>query len=163
NNNQNKSILGFIQTLTGIKLGGKNQQGLPTVNGKSVNSAEAQALTREQKIIQKFAQGLVDVKDIIAPSAIEVNFNNLVIGNKYFRSYFAIGFPSVVTPNWLEPIINFEYPIDLSTYYYPFDTGEILKVLKRKIAEFQATINIEIDRKSTRLNSSHVKISYAVF
>lgn len=145
NNNQNKSILGFIQTLTGIKLGGKNQQGLPTVNGKSVNSAEAQALTREQKIIQKFAQGLVDVKDIIAPSAIEVNFNNLVIGNKYFRSYFAIGFPSVVTPNWLEPIINFEYPIDLSTYYYPFDTGEILKVLKRKIAEFQATINIEIE------------------
>lgn len=108
-------------------------------------SAEQQAILREQKIIERFSQGLVDVKDIIAPSAIEVNFNNLIIGNKYFRSYFAVGFPNVVTPNWLEPIINFEYPIDLSTFYYPFETGEILKILKRKIAEFQATINIEVD------------------
>lgn len=112
---------------------------------KPVSPAEAAALARENQSIQKFAQGLIDVKDIIAPSAIEVNFSNLIIGNKYFRSYFAIGFPSVVSPSWLEPLINFEYPIDISTYYYPFDTGEILKILKRKIAEFQATINIELE------------------
>ncbi|MEO6729236.1 MAG: ATP-binding protein [Candidatus Dojkabacteria bacterium] len=112
---------------------------------KAVSPAEAAALARENQSIQRFAQGLIDVKDIIAPSAIEVNFSNLIIGNKYFRSYFAIGFPSVVSPSWLEPLINFEYPIDISTYYYPFDTGEILKILKRKIAEFQATINIELE------------------
>jgi type IV secretory pathway VirB4 component len=130
-------------------FGGKKKQ--PQTNqtlpngGAPINSTEAQALLREQKIVEKFAQGLVDVKDIIAPSAIEVNFNNMIIGSKYFRSYFAVGFPNVVTPSWLEPLNNFEYPIDISTYYYPFDTGEILKTLKRKIAEFQATINIEID------------------
>ncbi|MFS8130453.1 MAG: VirB4 family type IV secretion system protein, partial [Candidatus Dojkabacteria bacterium] len=117
----------------------------PKPGEKPVSAAEAAALARENQSIQKFAQGLIDVKDIIAPSAIEVNFSNLIIGNKYFRSYFAIGFPSVVSPSWLEPLINFEYPIDISTYYYPFDTGEILKILKRKIAEFQATINIELE------------------
>lgn len=94
--------------------------------------------------VQKFAQGLIDVKDVIAPSAIEVNFSNIVIGRKYFRSYFAVGYPSVVTPNWLEPLINFEYPIDISTFYYPRDTGDILKILKRKIAEMQATMNIQV-------------------
>jgi conjugal transfer ATP-binding protein TraC len=117
----------------------------PKNGGKPVNPAEAAALAREQQAIQRFAKGLIDVKDIIAPSAIEVNFSNLIIGNKYFRSYFAIGFPSVVSPTWLEPLINFEYPVDISTFYYPFETGEILKILKRKIAEFQATINIEIE------------------
>lgn len=112
---------------------------------KPVNPAEAAALAREQQSIQRFAKGLIDVKDIIAPSAIEVNFSNLIVGNKYFRSYFAIGFPSVVSPTWLEPLINFEFPVDISTFYYPFETGEILKILKRKIAEFQATINIELE------------------
>jgi conjugal transfer ATP-binding protein TraC len=100
---------------------------------------------REAEAVQRFAKGLIDIKDIIAPSAIEVNFNNLVIGNKFFRSYFAIGYPSVVVPNWLEPLINFEYPIDISTFYYPNETGDILKVLKRKVAEMQATLNIQVE------------------
>ncbi len=110
-----------------------------------VSKEESVALAAEAKAVEKFAKGLVDVKDIIAPSAIEVNFNNMIIGNKYFRSYFAIGFPTFVTASWLSPLINFEYPIDISTYYYPNETGDVLKLLKRKIAELQATINIEMD------------------
>ncbi len=97
----------------------------------------------DPKSVQQFTKGLIDVKDIIAPSAIEVNFNNLLIGNKYFRSYFVVDYPNIVTPNWLEPLINFEYPIDISTFYYPRDTGDMLKVLKRKIAELGATIGLE--------------------
>lgn len=118
----------------------------PQQGGKRqpVNSKEAAALSQEAKTIRDFAQGLIDVKDIIAPSAIEVNFSNMVIGSKYFRSYFVVDYPSIVNPNWLEPLINFEYPIDISTFYYPKDTTEMLKLLKRRIAEFQATINIEI-------------------
>lgn len=111
----------------------------------AVSSKELEALKKETDAIQKFTQGLIDIKDIIAPSAIEVNFNNLIIGHKFFRSYFAVSFPSVVTPNWLEPIINFEFPIDLSTFYYPRDTAEILSILKRKIAEMQATMNIQME------------------
>jgi len=111
----------------------------------AVSPKELEALRKETEAIQKFTQGLIDIKDIIAPSAIEVNFNNLIIGHKFFRSYFAVSFPSVVTPNWLEPIINFEFPIDLSTFYYPRDTGEILQILKRKIAEMQATMNIQVE------------------
>lgn len=139
--------MGFLDTLLGRKPQPKNnsQPRALAPQQTPVSDAESKALAREQVAIQKFAQGLIDVKDIIAPSAIEVNFNNMIIGNKYFRSYFAISFPSVVTPSWLEPLINFEYPIDISTFYYPHDTGEILKILKRKIAEFQATINIELD------------------
>ncbi len=125
------------QQLTQMTRGGTSRQ--------PVSAKEAQELQREGQAVKRFTQGLIDIKDIIAPSAIEVNFNNLIIGHKFFRSYFAVSFPSVVVPNWLEPLINFEFPIDISTFYYPHDTGEILAVLKRKIAEMQATINITIE------------------
>lgn len=115
-------------------------------NKKNTNpkATETEILSKEQQIINKFAKGLLDIKDIIAPSAIEVNFNNLIIGSKYFRSYFAVGFPREVSPSWLEPLINFENAVDISTFYYPRDTADILKILKRKIAEMQATINIQL-------------------
>lgn len=119
--------------------------GMPMPQGQNMMSAkEAEAIKKEQQAVSEFAKGLIDVKDVIAPSAIEVNFNTLAIGNKYFKSYFVVDYPSIVTPNWLEPLINFEFPIDISTFYYPRETGEMLKILKRKIAEFQATINLEL-------------------
>ena len=96
--------------------------------------------------IKNFAQGLIDIKDIIAPSAIEVDFNHIKIGTKYFRSYFAVGYPSHVVPNWLAPLINFEYPIDISTFYFPRDTKEILQNLKNKIAQLEASLNLEAQR-----------------
>ncbi|MBP9758584.1 ATP-binding protein [Candidatus Dojkabacteria bacterium] len=87
--------------------------------------------------------GMIDVKDIIAPSAIEVDFNHMLVGSKYFRTFFASAYPRTVTPNWLSPLINFEYPIDISTFYYPVDSGLILQRLKRKIAEMEASLHIE--------------------
>jgi conjugal transfer ATP-binding protein TraC len=124
--------------------GGHPMPQMTTGTRTPVSAKEASILQREREAIHKFSRGLIDIKDIIAPSAIEVNFNNMLIGNKYFRSYFVVQFPTLVTPNWLEPIINFEYPIDISNFYYPEDTTDMLKVLKRKIAEFQATINLQI-------------------
>jgi type IV secretory pathway VirB4 component len=108
-------------------------------------AAAAAQMTEEKRAIQQFAKGLVDVKDIIAPAAIEVNFNHMIIGGKFFRSYFAIDYPTYVVPNWLSPLINFEYPVDISTFYYPRETTEILDRLKRKIAEMQATINLDLE------------------
>jgi hypothetical protein len=55
--------------------------------------------------IAQFAQGTVAVQDIIAPGAIEVDFNFLKIGNKYFRTLFVAGYPRFVTANWLAPLI----------------------------------------------------------
>jgi conjugal transfer ATP-binding protein TraC len=116
-------------------------------NARQSGAAAAQrdATQLEQRAIEQFAQGLIDIKDIIAPAAIEVDFNHLVIGKKFFRSYFTVDYPPQVGPNWLAPLINFEYPIDISTFYYPQNTTEILNQLKRKIAEMQATLNLMVE------------------
>lgn len=91
--------------------------------------------------VSKFAQGLTSVKDIIAPAALEVDFDYLKIGESYFRTLFIAGYPRFVGANWLSPIINFDHSLDLSMYYYPVGAHSILDDLKRKIAEMEATID----------------------
>ncbi len=49
------------------------------------------------------ARGLTDIKDIIAPAALEVDFDHLKIGNRYFRTLFVSGYPRFVGANWLAP------------------------------------------------------------
>lgn len=91
---------------------------------------------------RKLARGIPSVKDIIAPSAIEVDYNYIKIGDKYFRTLFVSGYPRFVGANWLEPIINFDHSITITMFYYPQNARNVLDDLRRKIAEMEATINI---------------------
>lgn len=113
----------------------------------------------EGEAVSRFSTGLLDIKDIIAPSAIEVDFNSLLIGSKYFRTYFVTGYPRFVGSNWLSPLINFDNPIDISTFYYPVDTGRVMERLRRKIAEFEATINLDLD--AGKIPDPSVKVALA--
>ncbi|MEI7578734.1 MAG: ATP-binding protein [bacterium] len=106
---------------------------------------QADSRRLEEEAVQEFARGVIDVKDIIAPPAIEIDFNHMVIGGKFFRTFFATGFPRFVGANWLAPLINFERPLTISTFYYPVDSTMIMQRIKRKIAEMQATLNIDIE------------------
>lgn len=85
------------------------------------------------------AEGMLNVRDIIAPSALEVDFNQLKIGNNYYRTLFISGYPRFVGANWLSPVINFDHSLDLSMFYYPVKAKMILDDLRRKITELEAT------------------------
>ena len=99
----------------------------------------------EEEVVEKFERGLINVQDIIAPAAIEVDFNHVLIGTKYFRTFFAVTYPTQVVQNWLSPLINFESPLDISTFYYPIDTAIILQKLRRKIGEMEATLSLDLE------------------
>lgn len=86
------------------------------------------------------AEGMVNVRDIIAPSAIEIDFNDLKVGNMFYRVLFVSGYPRFVGANWLSPIINFDHSLDLSMFYYPVKSKVILDDLRRKITELEATV-----------------------
>lgn len=118
---------------------------------------QPQSSEQEQKAVDQFSEGVVDVKDIIAPPAIEIDFNHMLIGGKYFRTFFATGFPRWVSANWLSPLINFERPLTISTFYYPVDSGLILQRLKRKIAELQASLNIDVE--AGKIPDPNIKIT----
>jgi len=88
------------------------------------------------------------IQDIIAPIDLEVDFNDLQIGDYYARTLFISGYPRFVGPNWLSPIVNFEHSLRISTFYYPVDSKTILEKLKKKIGEMEASLYSQMeDRK----------------
>lgn len=106
---------------------------------------------------QVIGQGMVNVKDIIAPPAIEVDFDYLKIGDQFVRTLFVSGYPRFVGANWLAPIINFNHTLDLSFYYYPIQSKGVLDDLRRKIAEMEATL--ETDLESGKVVNPAVKVA----
>jgi hypothetical protein len=100
--------------------------------------------TAQDPLIE-FGKGINSIKDIIAPASIEVDFSHIKIGEKYYKTYFAIAYPRYVVPNWLSPLITFEHSIDISMFYYPISSNTVLVQLRRKIAEMEATTNTMID------------------
>lgn len=86
------------------------------------------------------------IADIVAPPAIEVDFDLLKVGDQFCRSLFVAGYPRFVTANWLEPLISFNHTLDISMYVYPTRSEEILENLKRKVGEMEATIQSDLKR-----------------
>ncbi len=104
------------------------------------------AIQEPETPAQTLAKGMVTVGDIIAPGAIEVDFNYLKIGNLYYRTLFVAGYPRFVTANWLEPLISFNHSLEVSMFIYPTESREVLDNLKRKIGEMEATIQSDVKR-----------------
>jgi len=84
----------------------------------------------------------LNLADIIAPSGVKVSSKELILGEKVVRSFFITSYPSVVSDNWLSPLINLDKVFDISIYIHPVDTAGIMKKFEKKVAEVQSQINI---------------------
>ncbi len=109
----------------------------------------------------KLAEGVTDVVDIIAPSAIEEDFNFLRIGDSYVQTLFVAGYPRYVSSNWLLPLINFEHTIDISMHIYPVEGKTVLDDLRRKIAEMEAEITNDLQQGKAINPSTQAKLEDA--
>ncbi|KXK07994.1 MAG: hypothetical protein UZ21_OP11001000800 [Microgenomates bacterium OLB22] len=81
----------------------------------------------------KTTQSIYDIKDLLAPSYVEVDFSHIQIDGVYYKSLFVIGYPRFVHPNWLSALINFDHSLNLSLYVYPTDSNETLEDLKKRL------------------------------
>lgn len=86
------------------------------------------------------SQGMVSLVDIIAPSSVEVDFKYIRVGEKFYRTFFIVGYPRYVNASWLQPLIDFEHSLDVSMFIYPVYVDDVLSNLKRRIGEMEATI-----------------------
>ncbi|OGE19566.1 hypothetical protein A3A14_02970 [Candidatus Daviesbacteria bacterium RIFCSPLOWO2_01_FULL_43_38] len=87
-----------------------------------------------------------DIRDVLAPATLEVDFSDLKIDQNYYRTFFVSAYPRFVEPNWLEPLISFDHSLMISMFIYPTKAAGILDDLKRKIAEMEATIQTDVER-----------------
>lgn len=96
--------------------------------------------------VTTLSQGTTNVKDIIAPEAIEVDFSDIKINDTYYRTLFVAGYPRFVNANWLSPLINFPHSLSISMFIYPVEGKGVIEDLRRKIAEMEAELQGDIQR-----------------
>lgn len=107
--------------------------------------------TEEEEITPVFPQqiyeaGILELQDIIAPSALQVNPSFVRLGEKVARTLFVFSYPRYLAMSWFAPIINLDTVFDVSIFIHPVDTALILRQLRKKVAEVQSQI-FERERK----------------
>lgn len=83
----------------------------------------------------------LELKDVLAPSALSVTPREMNLGEKVARSFFVISYPRYLSENWFSPIINLDKVFDISIFVHPVDTAAILKKFQKKVAEVQSQIH----------------------
>ncbi len=97
-----------------------------------------------------YEAGALELKDIIAPSALEINSNYVRLGEKVCRTFFIISYPRFLAANWFSPIINLDKVFDISIFVHPIDTASIMRQLQKKVAEVQSQIHMREEKGLVR-------------
>jgi len=112
-------------------------------------------LSQSENAALELAKGMIDIQDAIAPGAIEVDFNYVLIDGWYYRTLFISGYPRFVGANWLSSIVNFEHSLDISMFYYPIKSKDILEDLRKKITELET--QRAIDKEAGKIPDAAVE------
>ncbi len=83
----------------------------------------------------------LELKDIIAPSALKVGPRELNLGDKFVRTFFVISYPRFLNESWFAPVINLDKVFDVSIFVHPVDTVTALRQFQKKVAEVQSQIH----------------------
>ncbi|MEN9852220.1 MAG: hypothetical protein RI996_163 [Candidatus Parcubacteria bacterium] len=92
----------------------------------------------------------LELRDIIAPSAVQVTPRALNLGDKIARTFFVISYPRYLSDNWFSPIINLDKIFDIALYIHPIDTTVIMRQFQKKVAEVESQINIRAEKGLVR-------------
>jgi len=113
--------------------------------GKKENSPIVSILPNEI-----YQAGVLELKDVIAPSALKVSPKELNLGEKVGRTLFVISYPRFLDDSWFAPIINLDKVFNISIFIHPVDTAKILRHFQKKVAEVQSQISRREDKGLVR-------------
>ena len=74
----------------------------------------------------------LELKDVIAPSALKVTPKEINLGEKILRSFFVISYPRYLSESWFAPIINLDKIFDVSIFIEPIETAQVLRTFQKK-------------------------------
>ncbi len=97
-----------------------------------------------------YREGVVSLRDIIAPASFEVESNFLKIGKRYARTLFVFGYPRTLFTGWLSPLINIDEVIDISLNIIPVESKVVLDNLRKKVGQLEANYNINQEKGKVR-------------
>ena len=116
----------------------------------AVDIAAQQRAQEQAEVEQAFLTGINTLRDLIAPSSLELNSSYFRLGTKYGQTLYIYGYPRQLYTGWLSGLINADEVLDISMYIYPVETEIIMKNLRRKVTQLEASMNINSERGKTR-------------
>lgn len=97
-----------------------------------------------------YRTGELALKDVLSPSALEVNPTYVRLGAKLARTIFVFSYPRYLHTGWFSPIINLDKIFDISMFVHPVDTAAMLRTLRRKVAQVQSQISTREEKGLVR-------------
>ena len=97
-----------------------------------------------------YQSGVLELQDIIAPSALKMTPRSLNLGDKIVRTFFVISYPRFLSESWFAPIINLDKIFDISIFIHPIDTASVLRTFQKKVAEVQSQIHMREEKGLVR-------------
>ncbi len=112
-------------------------------------AAQSQA-AEEAEIQRAFEQGITTLRDLISPSSIEIHSSYFRLGTKYGRTIYVYGYPRTLYTGWISGLINIDEVLDVSMYVYPVETTVVMKNLRKKVTQLEASYNVNAERGKIR-------------
>src|SRR3989344_6886576 len=90
------------------------------------------------------------VKNIIAPSALEITPTHVQMGNKFAKTLFLFTYPRYLSTGWFSPIINYPDLLDIAIHINPVEASLALKNLRKKATQVEAQLMEEEEKGKIR-------------
>ncbi len=97
-----------------------------------------------------FREGIVRVRDLIAPSAMKITPSYLELGNYFVRTLFVVDYPRYISVGWFSPVINYAATMDIAMFFYPVPSEVVLKQLKNKVGVLEAQLIADAEKGAPR-------------
>ena len=110
--------------------------------------ANAELITLEEE--KAYREGVVSIRDLVAPAAFRVESNFVQLGDTFCRTLFVVDYPRYISVGWSAPIINLSIPMDIAMFFYPVKSAVILKQLRNKVGALQAQLSADSEKGAPR-------------
>lgn len=115
--------------------------------GEKLTSQERQEILQAEKVFQ---EGLASIRDLIAPSSMDIEYEGIKLSGMYVKSMLVFTYPRYLDTNFLNPLVNFDATMDITQFIYPIDSAAIMKVLRRKVAQMQSSMRMDLEKGNVR-------------
>ena len=122
---------------------------------------EQQQLREQQEVEAEFLKGMTTLRDIIAPSSIEIQSSYFRLGTQYGRTMYVYGYPREIYTGWLSAVINVDEVVDVSMFIYPVESQVVLDNLRKKVAQLEATESMDYEKGKVRDPATEAAIADA--
>lgn len=122
-----------ITDALGITKPNGAQPGAPSV---SISNPGLEAQSPEEM----YQAAVMELQDVLAPSAIAITPKSITMGDKIAKSYYVISYPRFLTSGWLGEFVGLDKIYDLAIHIHPVETAAVLREFRKKVAEAESQI-----------------------